>query len=36
MKGTINMEDKIIYEVLRVVEGKPLFLENHLKRMKNG
>lgn len=35
MKGTINMEDKIIYEVLRVVEGKPLFLENHLKRMKN-
>lgn len=29
------MEDKIIYEVLRVVEGKPLFLENHLKRMKN-
>lgn len=29
------MEDKIIYEVLRVIEGKPLFLENHLKRMKN-
>lgn len=29
------MEDKIIYEVLRVVDGKPLFLEDHLNRMKN-
>lgn len=29
------MEDKIIYEVLRVINGKPIFLENHLKRMKN-
>lgn len=27
------MESKIIYEVLRVIDGKPLFLENHLKRM---
>lgn len=29
------MEDKIIYEVLRIINGKPIFLENHLKRMKN-
>jgi branched-chain amino acid aminotransferase len=29
------MEQKIIYEVLRVVNGKAIFLENHLKRMKN-
>ena len=29
------MEDKIIYEVLRVMNGKPIFLENHLRRMKN-
>ena len=29
------MEDKIIYEVLRVINGKPIFLENHLRRMKN-
>lgn len=29
------MEDKIIYEVLRIIDGKPIFLENHLKRMKN-
>ena len=29
------MEDKIIYEVLRVINGKPIFLENHLERMKN-
>lgn len=29
------MKDKIIYEVLRVIDGKPLFLENHLDRMKN-
>ena len=29
------MEDKIIYEVLRVINGKPIFLETHLERMKN-
>jgi branched-chain amino acid aminotransferase len=29
------MEDKIIYEVLRVIDKKPIFLENHLERMKN-
>ncbi|MCE5220793.1 MAG: aminotransferase class IV [Clostridium sp.] len=29
------MEDKIIYEVLRVINGKPIFLETHLRRMKN-
>ena len=29
------MEEKIIYEVLRVVEGKAIFLESHLIRMKN-
>lgn len=29
------MEDKIIYEVLRVINNKPIFLENHLERMKN-
>ena len=29
------MEDKIIYEVLRVISGKPIFLESHLSRMKN-
>ena len=29
------MEDKIIYEVLRVIKGKPIFLETHLRRMKN-
>lgn len=29
------MADKIIYEVLRVMDGKPIFLENHLKRMEN-
>jgi len=29
------MEDKIIYEVLRVIDGKPIFLENHFSRMKN-
>ena len=29
------MEEKIIYEVLRVINGKPIFLENHLRRMKN-
>lgn len=29
------MEDKIIYEVLRVINRKPIFLENHLERMEN-
>lgn len=29
------MADKIIYEVLRVMDGKPIFLESHLKRMEN-
>ena len=29
------MEEKIIYEVLRVINGKSIFLENHLSRMKN-
>lgn len=29
------MDDKIIYEVLRVVNEKPIFLEAHLKRMEN-
>ncbi|EKQ51159.1 MULTISPECIES: aminotransferase class IV [unclassified Clostridium] len=29
------MEDKVIYEVLRVINGIPIFLEAHLKRMKN-
>jgi branched-chain amino acid aminotransferase len=29
------MEDKIIYEVLRVINGKTIFLENHINRMKN-
>jgi len=29
------MEDKIIYEVLRVMDRKPIFLENHLRRMEN-
>lgn len=31
----MNMEEKIIYEVLRVMNGKPIFLENHLERMEN-
>lgn len=30
-----DKEGKIIYEVLRIIEGKPLFLEDHYKRMKN-
>lgn len=30
-----GMEDKIIYEVLRVIDRKPIFLESHLKRMEN-
>ena len=29
------MVDKIIYEVLRVINGKPIFLQTHLRRMKN-
>ncbi len=29
------MVDKIIYEVLRVMDGKPIFLQSHLKRMEN-
>ncbi|MFW2487054.1 aminotransferase class IV [Clostridium chromiireducens] len=29
------MEDKIIYEVLRVINGIPIFLEAHLQRMRN-
>jgi len=29
------MDEKIIYEVLRVIDGKPIFLENHFKRMEN-
>lgn len=29
------MGEKIIYEVLRVIDGKPIFLENHFKRMEN-
>ena len=29
------MENKTIYEVLRVINGKPIFLETHLRRMKN-
>ena len=29
------MEDKIIYEVLRVIDGTPIFLEAHLERMEN-
>lgn len=29
------MVEKIIYEVLRVIDGKPIFLEDHFKRMEN-
>lgn len=29
------MGEKIIYEVLRVIEGKPIFLESHFRRMEN-
>ena len=29
------MKEKVIYEVLRVIDGKPIFLEAHIKRMKN-
>ncbi|MGN2337450.1 aminotransferase class IV [Clostridium cagae] len=31
----IKVPGKIIYEVLRIIHGKPLFLENHLLRMEN-
>lgn len=34
-KGAENMEEKIIYEVLRIIDGKPIFSENHFKRMEN-
>ncbi|MBE6062452.1 MAG: aminotransferase class IV [Clostridium butyricum] len=29
------MDEKVIYEVLRVIDGKPLFLESHIERMEN-
>lgn len=29
------MEEKVIYEVLRVIDGKPVFLEEHIRRMEN-
>ncbi len=29
------MKEKIIYEVLRIIDAKPLFLEDHLSRMEN-
>ena len=29
-----DSKEKIIYEVLRVVNGKPAFLKDHLERMK--
>lgn len=29
------MREKIIYEVLRVINGKPIFLEDHVRRMEN-
>ena len=29
------MKEQVIYEVLRVIEGKPLFLEKHIERMSN-
>ncbi len=31
----IETSGKVIYEVLRIIHGKPLFLENHLLRMEN-
>ncbi|WP_315077666.1 aminotransferase class IV [uncultured Clostridium sp.] len=31
----IEAPGKVIYEVLRIIHGKPLFLENHLLRMEN-
>ena len=32
-EGALKMNDKVVYEVLRVIDGKPLFLEDHLERM---
>lgn len=29
------MEERVIYEVLRVIKGKPIFLEAHMNRMEN-
>ena len=29
------MEERVIYEVLRIIDGKPIFLEEHVKRMEN-
>lgn len=29
------MNNRVIYEVLRIIDGKPIFLEDHLIRMKN-
>jgi len=34
-KGARRLKEKVIYEVLRIVDGKAIFLENHLMRMKN-
>ncbi|WP_252234659.1 aminotransferase class IV [Clostridium sp. ZS1] len=31
----IKVPGKVIYEVIRIIHGKPLFLENHLLRMEN-
>ena len=31
----INSQEAYAYEVIRVIEGKPLFLEHHLERLKN-
>lgn len=33
--GCIKMKEKIIYEVLRVIDGVPIFLEAHIRRMEN-
>lgn len=33
--GKVDKESKIIYEVLRILNGKPLFLKEHIKRMEN-
>lgn len=29
------MEEKIVYEVIRIIDGVPIFLESHINRMKN-